>query len=297
MKWLRENPFVAGLLAITVVGVGALGYFLSQFMGEYTSASEEYAAAVQKLQNLQNRAPFPNDDNYKKTKELEDQYRKSLTTLQQDLAKMQIARETDVQPQQFQDALRKAVNEAKEKAQANNVALPANFFLGFNQFEGTLPDAAAAPVLSRQLKIISQLVGRLIDLKVQSIDELNVGEKRTAPGGGNQPPKPSDVQKFPFTIAFTADQGKFRVAFNAFMGAEQFMIIRALALQNTNPVGPPMGGGPGAGGTSATGTPSATGETSPDSEKGNLNVILGRELVRVVMKVDMIDFPAVPAPK
>lgn len=297
MKWLRENPFVAGLIVITVVGVGALGYFLSQFIGEYNTASEEYTAGVQTLQGLQNRVPFPNNDNLQKTKALEEQYRAALNTFWQSLAKMNVPIDPSVQPQQFQDDLRKAVNEVKAKAQENDVALPQGFYLGFNQFENSPPDAASAPALARQLQIVNQFVNRLIDLKVQSIDDLKLNEDRpsgtSSPAPANRPNNPSGLQKFPFSIAFTADQGKFRVAFNSLLGADEFLIIRSLSLQNTNPVGPPVARDGGSS-SPAPASPEAPG-TAPAT--GNLNVILGREFVKVALHLELVDFPAPPAPK
>ena len=105
------------------------------------------------------------------------------------------------------------------------VELPKGFYLGFSQYANSLPSEAAAPRLALQLRIIEKIVTSLIDFKVQSIDTLNrlpLPEESGIVAGGLKTCR-SQATRFategfealPFDLAFTAEQGKLRVAFNS----------------------------------------------------------------------------------
>jgi hypothetical protein len=292
MRWIQDNPFLAGLAAATIAGVGALIFFVLQSMGQFQEVSDQYIQAVQKLHGLQNRSPFPSKENYDKTAALAEEYKGELRSLQERLAKMQAPLNPDVKPQQFQDDLRTAVNQTVEKAAAAGVSLPKDFYLGFVQYANSLPSERAAPALARQLSIIGEIVNRLIDFKVTSIDSLDrrlLPEETPAPTEDQKKGKPV-LSRLPFDLAFTAEQPKFRVVFNSLLDPKLFLIVRELSVLNSDPAGPPIAqSGANAAGTNplANAVNPAGGAASPTS---NLEVILGRELVKVSMRIEIIDF-------
>jgi hypothetical protein len=286
MNWLKENPFISGLIAVAVVATGALVFLLTQSMTRFQETSDAYTQAVQKLHSLQNKVPFPNAENLEKTKKLEAAYQGELKQLRETLQAMEIPIVPNVSPQGFQDDLRTAVNRIAEKAAASGVELPENFYLGFSQYKDSPPSNSAAPALARQLKVIDKLVSDLIDFKIQSIDSLDrqpLPEEGGSPAAATAPgqPKKAGLQRFPLNLGYTAEQGKFRVAFNSLLNSDQFFIVRAINIQNTSPAGPPVAQADATGGAAAPG----------DAAKSNdLNVILGRESVRVSLRLEMITF-------
>lgn len=287
MNWLKENPFVSGLIAVTVVATGALVFLLTQSMTRFQETSDAYTQAVQKLHSLQNKAPFPNAENLEKTKQLEAQYKKELTELREYLHKMEVPIVPGVSPQAFQDDLRAAVNRIAEKAEAAGVTLPKDFYLGFFQYKDSPPSNTAAPALARQLKIIDKLVSDLISFKVQSIDYLErkpLPEEGGAASAGQKDQKATPgIERFPISLGYTAEQGKFRVAFNSLLNSEQFFIVRALSVQNTSPAGPPVA-------QAQADTTGAVGTPGTEANANDLNVILGRESVQVSLHLEMITF-------
>jgi hypothetical protein len=291
MNWFRENPFVAGLAAFAVVATGALIFLTTQAMSQYGEVSEQYTQAVQKLHGLQNRSPFPNAENLAKTKALEAEYKTELTNLQQRLSKLEAPLNPDINPQQFQDDLRAAVNQTVQKAAEAEVTLPRDFYLGFSQYVNSLPDAKAAPVLARQLTVIRELVDTLIDVRVQSVDNL---VRRPLPEElpAQAQRKPGIVNRFLFDVSFTADQSKFRIIFNAIQKSNRFLVVRALNIANTSQDGPPVMQDGVQNSVSATAGLTGTGVEGSKE----LNVILGRELVKVSLRLEMIDFN-VPEPE
>ena len=294
MNWFRENPFVAALAVVTVIAVGALVFLVSQASAQYTEVSDAYAQAVQKLQGLQNRSPFPTAENLQKTKAIESQYKAELATLQGQLTKLEAPLNTEVRPQQFQDDLRVAVNKAVEQAAAAGVALPKDFYLGFGQYVNSPPEDRAAPVLARQLTVISELVGSLIDVKVQSINSLvrrPLPEELPAAATKN---KPGIVERFLFDLSFTADQSKFRVIFNSLLKSNRFLIIRAVNISNMSQEGPPVATQASGDGTAGAAEANPFGTVAPEKTaaagSNELNVLLGREQVTVSLRLEMIDF-------
>ena len=304
MNWIRENSFLAGLAAVTILGGSALVFWMMQAMGHFQETSDAYAQAVQRLHTLQNRSPFPNVENLEKSQLLKGQYAAELEALRARLERMQVPISPDVSPQKFQDDLRAAVNLITEKAAAAGVELPKSFYLGFGQYANSLPNERAAPVLARQLGIINKIVTDLVDFRVKSIDALErlvLPEESSAAPPAAQPsekspqrgkePEGLGVNRQPFDLAFTAEQGKLRVAFNSLLGSDQFLLVRNLTLENTSRVGPSISRG----GTSnsATVANQPAGSSAERSAAGNnLNVILGRELVKASLRLEIINFPA-----
>ena len=316
MNWFKENPFLAGLIGVTVIIAGALGYLLMQEMTRYQEAADGYSQAVAKLHGLQERVPFPNQKNLETARAQSAEYKKSLEDVRQQLAGMELPLNPSIRPQQFQDDLRTAVNETAAKAQQAGVTLPANFYLGFSQYANNLPSEKAAPHLARQLVLIKQLVQQLIDFKIKSLDALDraplpqenpnaaaaepaapqrqaQGRPGRAAGHNNDKDAEKVFERYPFDLAFTAEQSKLRVAFNALLNGKDFLIVRALEVQNTSPAGPLVGGGEAAPGTGAAQAPGgmAAGQESAKA----LNVILGQEFVRAALRIDILDFPDVEA--
>ncbi|MDX2080407.1 MAG: Amuc_1100 family pilus-like protein [Terrimicrobiaceae bacterium] len=307
MNWFKENPFVSGLLVVAILGAGALGYLIMQASSSLAAASEGYTAAVSRLHSLQNRVPFPNDENLGKLKEVLADYEKRISGLRGQLSEMELPLNPEITPQQFQDDLRTAVNELRTRAAANNVKLPDDFYFGFSEYQAQVPSPQAAPYLDRQLRVIRSLVNRLVDFKVSSIDGLT-RQPLPQEGGATAPAatsetrnRPADkapkadpiLERFPFEIAFTAEQGKVRVAFNSILGKEHFLVVRSLGIQNTNPEPPSRRT---EGSTSATApNPFATDAQATSAQ--SLQVILGRELVRVTLRLEMLDFLQPPEPK
>lgn len=321
MNWLKENPFVSGLAFVTVVACGALGFFLSGLVGSFNEASTGYASAVQELQGLQNRVPFPDAGNLKKAQESLGAYRSEIDAFRSSLASMQVAINPAVTPQEFQDNLRASVNEVSASAQTAKVKLPDNFYLGFDRYRDTPPAQGAAPALQRQLDVVKRIVVDLVGPKpenpgIRSLDGLvrqELPEESGAPAGSapdakggkgkEAGPSISAPAKYPFVVSFTTEQGKLRVALNSIVRSNPFLILRTLSIVNTSPEGPKVAAEqkPEAPASqniadifSAAGN---SGNKAPSKEK--LNVILGRELVKTTAKIEMVDFrfpPAKPEP-
>jgi len=296
MNWFKENPFLSGLLAVTLLATATLGFFLFQSWSSYGEVAEACTVAIEKLHKLQNKVPYPSDANLKAEKAGLDDYREKLRALRVKLSKMELPVDEKVTPQLFQDNLRAAVNGIKEKAAANNVRLPEKFYLGFERYQSEPPSSQAAPQLNREMRVLESFVTRLVEYKIQSLNELKRSplpqEEAAAAGQKNRTNAPV-LFRYPFAISFAAEQSKIRLAFNALLGAEQFVIVRSLSMTNTATKGP----------SRKTDEPSARSSAGvPDPAAGSpaakesIKVLFGRELIKADLYLEILDFVEPPAP-
>ena len=302
MNWFKENPFLSGLLAVTLLASGTLGYFLYQSWASYGEVVDAYTLAVDKLHKLQNKVPYPSDANLKAVKSGLDDYREKIDGLRAKLSKMELPLDEKVSPQMFQDNLRVAVDGIKEKAAANGVKLPEKFYLGFEKYQAEPPAALAAPHLNREMRVIESFVYRLVDYKVRSINELKrqplpqeVVVVQSAGNARQQNPVDAKLSqvllRYPFEISFTAEQSKFRVAFNDLLGSAQFIIVRTMSITNTSPVSPTIAG---KSEELASRNPLNPAAAQPDN---GIKIIFGREQVEAKLNLEILDFVKQPASK
>lgn len=300
MNFLQENKFLSYFILSSVVVLGALGYLLSNSMARYNEISQNYTAAVGKLHTLQNRVPFPNDENLTKTQEQIQNYKDLVQNLAREAQALELPLESDITPQAFQDRLRQVVSEVENRAKEKNVILPKDFYLGFDPYRTTLPSEVASAPLARQLQAIRSLVDKLIDLKVESIETLvrvPLPEEQGAfLANAQEDKKEPVVKKYPFDISFRTEQGRFRLGLNSLLNSEQFFVLRSINVMNSNTEGPKRQVASELGTAPATPSPifgnaglgDAAGQNKP--EKSALDVIVGRETLKVTLRVEMIDF-------
>ncbi|MBE2203125.1 MAG: hypothetical protein IAE94_02120 [Chthoniobacterales bacterium] len=293
MNWFKDNPFLAGIFAVSLIAAGALGFLIFSSFTAYTASSEAYTAAVTKLHALQNKVPFPNDANLKAVQAGLADYSAGIANLRAQLAKMEIPLDEKITPQQFQDGLRTAVNDIRVKAEANNVKLPPNFYFGFDQYQTQVPGEQAAPYLNRQFLVIQSIIVRLVDFKVASIEGVVrkplPQESGAAPAAQKKAAAAEPVlSRYPFEISFAAEQAKFRVAFNSLLGADQFLIVRSVGIENSSPLAPPKKEGEPAGAAAV--PPTSVGGVAPGNDPASLQVILGRETLKISLHLEMLDF-------
>jgi len=299
MNALKENPFITAVILVVVAGCGVLAFFGSGAFTTYQETMAAYTQAVQKLQGLQNKVPFPDEANIKSAEALRDGYQEKLAGLKTQLGALQVPKEDGVSPQQFQDTLRSTVNAVVSRAEVAKVQLPEGFYLGFNDYKDNLPTERAAPELARQLTVITRIVEDLIGPNpenpgVKSIDALERSPLHVESGAGSPAKSPEDsnpqIEVQPIMVGFTAEQGKFRIAFNNLLKNPQFLILRSLSITNSKTEGPPVAA------SADSSAPASPFESTEVTSKAaaSLNVLLGREVLQVNAALEIIHFP-VPA--
>jgi hypothetical protein len=254
MDWIRNNRFMAGFLAFMVVGVAVLSYLLYSSYSNYDEVAQQYDRQVAELKRLQQLRPFPDAAGLKKFTDLRENYATSVNTLQAKLAAYEPPPENPpLTPIQFADKLRKVVEDVTTAAQTVGMALPENFYMGFEQYRGAPPDAAAAPLLSRELDLIDDLVGMLLKQHVEKLIAITRGRLPHEAGSSLAPPPPGNapglktavaqtgpelIVRYPVDISFSSQPSAFRDILNQVTAAKELFIVRALTVKNQSDKAP-----------------------------------------------------------
>ena len=292
MNGTKLSPFVAILVALVVLVGGGLGFLGFQAYTNYDQVSVEYEARVARLHTLQNRVPFPSQQNLQAITEASAEFKGVFDNLLEKASALNPTLE-EISPQAFQDRLRAVVSEVQAAATEATVMIPEDFYMGFDQYERSLPSERAAAALARQLASLQFVVQKLINLRVTSIDSIQrspLPEESAATPESEVVPV---VQSIPFQIAFTAEQGRLRQILNAVVAADRFFIVRAISVANSAPAGPPRNPDPGVAVAPVAdlapdifGTTDQSGATEPDLP--GLNVLVGRETLSVAANLELI---------
>lgn len=275
MNWITENKFLAGFAGFMIVALGALGFMVFKASGDYNDQHTQYMQQVGTLNTLQNRAPYPNQDNLAKYAGQKTDLNKVIDKLEADVARQQFPLEPDLKPEQFQDKLRSAANAVVAKAKAANIKVPDKIGLGFEKYLTEPPKPGAAPVLARELAAIDFLVNQMIESHILSITPTAPINRTPLPEeSGTTPPKEL-VRKSPLEISFTCDQSSLRkILTDINQNTKQFFIVRQIAIKNQV-------------------DKSLSKKVATDTRKdktGGLRRELGGETIDVTMKLEIVNF-------
>lgn len=296
MNWLKNNPIAVALIVVAIIGAGLTSYLAVDSMARRDEAQANLDSQLQKLKQFQNQKPFPTNENLKAVKESLAEYRAELAKYRNALAAMEAPLDP-INPQEFQDDLRKAVDELEKNAIGKGVALPDDFFYGFDAYQTAPPSQQEVGELNREFRVIRRITDALVDLKIGSISSLKRQEiPSKAPSTPSAPPAkpgaPAELSKAPtistktFSIIFTAPQEKLLTAFSMIQDADEFLLIRSLALDNTSPQPPPRSQ-PG----DSSATPGIPVPIGAQKSSETIQAILGRESVTASLIVEIFDFP------
>jgi hypothetical protein len=292
MNWFQQNRFLGTFLA--VFGVATLGAlaFLLLARSSFGEAKAQWDQQVVEFSALQRHTPYPTDANLRKMRTQAEEYAVRIDQLKEEL-KTRVLPVTPMAPNEFQNRLRQAVASVTEKARANKVKLPDNFYLGFEEFSSALPDTAAAPLLGQQLAQMELLLNILIDARVEAVTSLRrvpvvaAPAASPTPAGSRKPPAATVtaapvIERSVVDASFVSLPGAARRVLNQVSTTDQqFYIIRTLHVLNEKDKGPPRDGAPGA----ATATTAA-----PGASNTALNFIVGNERITTSARIEMVRF-------
>src|SRR2546430_2830540 len=251
MNWFRENPFWSAFIAIAGGAFLLAAGFLWWTKGSYEDAMAKYRESAAEQTRLESGNPYPSAANVSKMKTYLDNYKATLDKLKGEL-KTRMLTEAPLAPNEFQTRLRQAIIHTAENARNNRVKLPANFFLGFDEFVSSLPSPEDAPALGQELSQVQLLLNTIIEARVDAITAFHrISHPGTATAASPAPSatprtasKPSpglrliEHRTVEFAISASPTAGR-RVLNQISADNEQFFIIRAIYVKNQKDKGPP----------------------------------------------------------
>ncbi|MEP6809780.1 MAG: Amuc_1100 family pilus-like protein [Chthoniobacterales bacterium] len=289
MKWFEENRFLGTFLAVLGAGTLAALLFLWFAKSGFDNAKTQFDQRATELMALQRHNPFPTEANLEKMKTQAQEYATALSALQSDLKTRVLPLPAEMKPNEFQTRLRQVMASVGEKARANKVKLPDNFFLGFEEFGAALPATENAPLLGQELAQVELLLNILIDARVQEVTSLKrvplVATSVVSPSPDNRKPTPQAsarplLERSVIDLAFTGSPSATRRALNQISTVnQQLYVIRTLHVTNEKETGPPRIAAAGATAPAASPAPNVA-----------LNFIVGNELVHTAARIEMVRF-------
>jgi hypothetical protein len=297
VNWFQQNKFLGSFLialgGATLLAIVLLLYAKSGF----NDANDRLTETSAELNRLQNLNPFPNDANLQTMKAQTAGYGVALGKAKEEL-KTRVLPLSPMQPNEFQTRLRETVTKVVEKARANRVKLPENFFLGFDEFASALPGNEAAPLLGQQLAQVELIADILIDARIDAITTFKRGRlpEETAASATTTPTPARGrrtggkgsglklVERSALETTFASSSSAARRVINQIVSAhQQFYIIRTLHVVNEKDKGPPRA-------QSATQSVVPAGSTPEAKPNAALNFIVGTEHIQISANIELVRF-------
>lgn len=296
-SWILENKTASSLLIVFVLFTSGLGYLAWSAWDDYAVATGEYTAKAKELEALSHNAIFPSASNLRKLLQTLGQDQANLDNLKKALQAYRVASFGEIekikpqdQPQYFQDALRTQVTAIKSQASTLGSTLPPTFYLGMDEYENRLPQPDQLSILSNQLTVLSWLAKTVVSQKGVIVAEFaRVATDSSKPSGSQKKATPTASESTPFVslgstrIALRCGQGAFRELINALSSAPYFLVIEDIKIQNSVGEPPRRDAAPAVSDQNADGS----------APTQRLPIIVGRESLNILLKIRILDFPAV----
>ncbi len=262
MNWARQNPFLAGLLGAVVLGVAIFGWLITTAFSRKAEVDEAYRTQASELQRLERLQPYPEESSRELLEEKKKAYAEAVTALQTQLAEATAPPLEAVSPTEFQGRLRDTIERLTNEARAGNIALPKDFYLGFEAYRTGLPTPGLAPLLAFQLQRCEEIARILIASRIDALTAFKraplPGEAGGSSAGATRPaPSPSGaaaakapgaaakspapvplVVTYPLELEFRAAPNALRAVVDELVKSPSFHLIRALRVKNDREKGP-----------------------------------------------------------
>ncbi len=289
MNWFQQNKFLGTFLIVFGLATLAAAFFVWNAKSSFDEAKARFDENATELNRLQRLTPFPSDANLKKMSAQAKDYAAELKKLREEMA-THVLPATPMKPNEFQAHLRQVLISVAERARANKVKLPDQFFLGFDEFAAGLPDEKSAPELGRQLAQAELLVNTMIDARIDALTSFRrvpVADLAPSPppAAGPKPPaatKPATqplIERAVIDATFASTPSAARRVFNQIATInEQLYVMRTVHVLNEKDKGPPREGA------------GATTSATPPPANAALSFIVGNEHLQTAIRVEMLRF-------
>ncbi len=171
MNIRRNLSLVVGLI-ITLVLIAAATFFLVRYAVRYYQVTRDLAAEQGRLDQLNRRSPFPNEENIRRLEENSAKLDSAFRKLVSELSRNQYE-PPPIEPARFPQELRRMNERLRALAQTGGVTLPAAFAYGFDRyFKGELPRKDEVPRLLTQLNAVESVCRALFEAGIGEVAKI-----------------------------------------------------------------------------------------------------------------------------
>ncbi len=292
---VKKNPVFSvclGLIALLLVGAGA---GLVSAYGRYSSQDRDLRGSIDRLQQLNQRNPFPAESNLDREQENLRDVVDKYNELNELLREAQVDRQP-MEASDFMPFLERSLRQLRGRLQQARIRFPEGYAFGFEKYAvGQLPASENIPRLVQQLKIMEVFCRMLQDSAVTELTAIKRDEfeqaARGASGGrrGEAGPDaepegpPQLVEKQTFTLSFKARESAVVTLLNKLAGYPMFIVVTRLDMTNPRQEFSLAKSAP----AEAAGGAQAGSGSRPGADRA---VIIGREELDVELDVDVYRF-------
>jgi hypothetical protein len=294
-RFLRSYLSMLGLCTLLLL------FPLYRVRSRFGGTAETVNRVALDLGRLRGLSTFPNTQNLRTKESQAMDYGIAVGKLKEEM-KRHVLPASPLRPNEFQAQLRQAVTDVADRARANRLKLPDNFFLGFNEFTSALPSNSAAASRGQQLAQVKLLAGILVDARVDELIAfrlLQSREESTAaatlvpasskkqPGRPVLPHGPKGVECSVVETTFVSTPAALRRFLNRVVSSsDQFYIVRSLHIVNEKGKGPPREQGmPTSSASEKTGSSEESAAAQPIPA---LNFIVGMERIQTSVVIELL---------
>ncbi len=248
MTWFKENKFLGGLIAITILLAGLLLAFGISQKGKKEELLAEIEQTKLDLTKKRKMDPFPNPENVRQKKENLKELIASATELQESLLAYAPAAIDDIPVAEFSSRFEKTEKAIRE-LYGEKIFLDEDFHMGFERYKVETPNSKATGILNYQLEAFDWLFRELAAAGISEVSNFVRAElppERGEDWGGAKPSKPARGKnrarkpalpqvgkKLPFELTFRGKEAAVRDVLSRIANGEKYFILtRALAVKN-----------------------------------------------------------------
>ncbi len=280
IRWLKQNLGTVLFGVVFVAGLGALSWELRKAVAVQKTVEADLAAQQQLFQSLQNKKPFPSQENIQKVKADFEKLQSLNLRLQQHLAQKVIQPPVAQSEIDFAQFLSRTVESLGDQAMGDRAVpkliVPDNYKFGFSRYANVLPcrdpsikKEECLELLGKQVVIVQKLTHLMITNGISELVYIRRAE--IEPGNNDDALKVARntdprglYTTLPFEIKFASGPDEFQRFANSLTHADWFIAIRSLQVD-------------------AQGAATSTTQLTAETEK--------TRRIAVTMRLDVIEFP------
>lgn len=239
---MKENGFIIGLVAGTlVIGGGLVAFGLKQST-RYAEAELEYSDVKSSVESMARIQPYPNEENRDERKKEVIAFRGKVEGLQNALQQFRPEEMEKISPQEFQNRLVKKTAELTALFDSKGISYPEQFGLGFEKYKNDLANPEATAKLNYQLEALDYIFREMAKVKTYDLRNV-VREGFPAEVGrdwlaGTRGPAPL-YQSLPIEIVFLAEEEGIDQFINTISSSKEFFFaIDMVRISNENQSAP-----------------------------------------------------------
>jgi hypothetical protein len=233
MNWIKQNPFLSGLIGGSLVLCGLLTAVAIKGLLKYQDAKSRFEDAFMEVTQSEKLPLYPISQNRQAKIKALDDYGQSVEKLREFYSKYQLDPNSKITTQQFTDHLKAANEEVVKTFKAADIKLPDNFFMGFEAYNGQLAKSGSTAILDYQLDAVRHLLLGMAEARPKELIRF-YRTKITEEDDGVYEPFENDVsRKFGYEIVFKGSEASVRDFINRLGNRESCCyVIRSMRINN-----------------------------------------------------------------